>query len=118
LVRNLALALKALRGGMIIKNLIVVDDDIDVHNMNEVLWAWCVRFQPSKDITIIPNTQGVFLDPSEKWTGMGRGTSSFAIYDCTEKPAPYDEGFKRGRAIPSPEIMKKVEANWKNYGFK
>jgi len=118
LVRNLGMAVKGVQAGRLIKNLIIVDDDIDVHNLQDVLWAWCVRFQPAKDITIVPNTIGVFLDPSERWLGMGRGTTSYAIYDCTEKPAPFDEGYKRGRATPNPDTVKKVMDNWKNYGFR
>jgi UbiD family decarboxylase len=34
---------------------IIVDKDIDITNMNEVVWALCTRCSPERDITIIPN---------------------------------------------------------------
>ncbi len=115
---KLGMAMKGTQAAMILKNLIVVDDDIDVHSVDEVLWAFSVKFQPAKDIKVISPTMGVVLDPSEPWLGYGAGYSSFAIYDCTEKPPPYDEGYKRGRALPPEEAMEKVLKNWENYGFK
>lgn len=122
LAKKVGMAMKSTQAAMILKNLIVVDDDVDVHNTDEVLWAFSVKYQPARDITVISDTMGVNLDPSEPWMGgalgfNGPGHSSFAIYDCTEKPAPYDEGFKRGRALPPGDAMEKVLKNWEKYGF-
>lgn len=122
LARKVGMAMKGTQAAMIMKNLIIVDDDVDVHNTEEVLWAFSVKFQPARDITVISDTMGVNLDPSELWMGGGLGIngpghSSFAIYDCTEKPAPYDEGYKRGRALPPADVMEKVLKNWEKYGF-
>jgi len=122
LAKKAGMATKFTQAGQILKNLFVVDSDVDVHNIDEVLWAFCVKFQPGRDITVVKDTMGVNLDPSELWMGgeLGfttPGHSSFAIYDCTEKMAPYDEGYKRGRALPPQRMMDKALANWEKYGF-
>ncbi|SPD72416.1 conserved hypothetical protein [uncultured Desulfobacterium sp.] len=122
LAKKAGMAMKFTQAGQIVKNLFIVDDDVDVHNIDEVLWAFCVKFQPGRDITVVTDTMGVNLDPSEQWMGGALGFnqpghSSFAIYDCTEKMPPYDEGYKRGRALPPKEMMDKVLANWDKYGF-
>lgn len=47
------------------KNVFVFDDDIDVFNPTEILWALATRVQPHLQISIIqPLLQGNFLDPS------------------------------------------------------
>ncbi len=47
-----------------IKHAIVVDDDIDIHNDDEVLWAISTRVQADKDIFTIPEARSSVLDPS------------------------------------------------------
>jgi len=46
------------------KIVVIVDDDIDVFNENEVLWAVATRMQPGKGVHIIMGTRGTPLDPS------------------------------------------------------
>lgn len=46
------------------KYCIVVDEDIDVRNWDQVLWAMYTRVQPEKDILIFPTMVGSPLDPS------------------------------------------------------
>ncbi|TDA63836.1 MAG: hypothetical protein D9V47_14695, partial [Clostridia bacterium] len=118
LAKRVGMAVKAVQAGRILKNLFIVDDDIDIQDTNEVLWAFTVKFQPLKDIHVIGPTTGVVLDPSELSLGLGAGYSSFAIYDCTEPIAPYDEPYQRGLAIPAREVMEGVESKWQLYGFK
>ncbi|MBI2849185.1 MAG: UbiD family decarboxylase [Chloroflexi bacterium] len=54
---------------------ITVDDDIDIHDMEKVLWAVTTRARMDEDVIIIPRLAGAGLDPSAKeWgttTGMG-----------------------------------------------
>jgi 2,5-furandicarboxylate decarboxylase 1 len=47
-----------------IKQVIVVDDDVDVHDPTSVEWAVATRFQASKDIVILAGALGSKLDPS------------------------------------------------------
>ena len=60
--RNLILALLAL--GIGLKQVTVVDDDIDIRNATEVEWALSTRMQPDRDVIIIPRLACSTLDPS------------------------------------------------------
>ena len=46
------------------KWVIVVDDDIDVHDTEKVMWACITRSQPAEDTIIVPGVAGGPLDPS------------------------------------------------------
>ena len=46
------------------KWVIVVDDDIDVHDTERVMWAMITRGQPAADVIIVPGVAGGPLDPS------------------------------------------------------
>ena len=54
-----------------IKHVVVVDDDIDVHNAEDVEWAIATRVQGDKDIIIIPGARAKPLDPSLSVTSPG-----------------------------------------------
>jgi UbiD family decarboxylase len=60
--RNVILALLAL--GIGVKQVTVVDEDIDVYDPLEVEWALSTRMQPDRDIIIIPRLACSTLDPS------------------------------------------------------
>jgi UbiD family decarboxylase len=47
-----------------LKLVIIVDEDIDVHNEKEVLWALANRLQGDKGIFVVPGCMGMLLDPS------------------------------------------------------
>jgi UbiD family decarboxylase len=46
------------------KHVIVVDDDVDITNDEEVLWAVATRVQADRDVMILPEMMGTLLDPS------------------------------------------------------
>jgi 4-hydroxy-3-polyprenylbenzoate decarboxylase/2,5-furandicarboxylate decarboxylase 1 len=46
------------------KWVITVDDDIDVHDSEQVLWAAITRGQPAEDLITVPGVAGGPLDPS------------------------------------------------------
>ncbi|MBI2954036.1 MAG: UbiD family decarboxylase [Chloroflexi bacterium] len=100
LVEKVGMAMKAVKGGMTVKNLLIFDDTIDIRNLNEIMWAFSVKFQPARDIVIIPRSITTPLDPSSPSLGYGPGVSSVAIYDCTEPGPPYDEPYRRQIALP------------------
>lgn len=56
-----------------IKQVIVVDEDVDVHDPRAVEWAVATRFQAGKDLVVLPGALGSKLDPSaddglsDKW---------------------------------------------------
>jgi 2,5-furandicarboxylate decarboxylase 1 len=57
-------ALMAALSVMEMKHVVVVDDDIDIHDPVEVEWAIATRVQGDRDIMIMPNTRSKPLDPS------------------------------------------------------
>lgn len=64
-----------------LKLVVVVDEDIDIYNEQEVLWAIATRMQPDRDVNIIKNVFCNRLDPS----AYGEGTSAKIIIDATKK---------------------------------
>jgi 2,5-furandicarboxylate decarboxylase 1 len=54
-----------------IKHVVVVDDDIDVHNAMDVEWAIATRVQGDKDVIVIPGARAKPLDPSLAVTPPG-----------------------------------------------
>jgi 2,5-furandicarboxylate decarboxylase 1 len=49
-----------------IKQVVVVDEDVDIHNPTEVEWAVATRFQADRDLIVVSNAQGSKLDPSSR----------------------------------------------------
>ena len=91
------------------KEVIVVDDDIDITRSEEVEWAMMTRVQPHRDIFTLSNCQGTRLDPSSDPDGV----SGKLFIDATKK-----KDFKGPVAEPTKEMMQRVEARWKEYGLK
>lgn len=48
-----------------VKNVFVVDADVDPFNEQEVMWAFATRVQADQDVDIIKNVKGNTLDPSQ-----------------------------------------------------
>ena len=94
--------LGAFAGHYDVKHVIVVDEDVDIHNPAEVEWAVATRFQADRDLVIVPESQGSKLDPSTR-----NGVGAKMGMDAT-KPLDADEmKFKRIR-VPGEE---KVDLN-------
>jgi 4-hydroxy-3-polyprenylbenzoate decarboxylase len=53
------------------KFLILVDDDIDVRNWDDVMWAVATRSDPSRDLVTIPDTPIDYLDFASPREGLG-----------------------------------------------
>ncbi len=51
------------------KKVIVVDDDIDIHDDKQVEWAVATRFQPDRDLVVFKDQKGSSLDPSSSVPG-------------------------------------------------
>ncbi|MDP2726733.1 MAG: UbiD family decarboxylase, partial [Dehalococcoidia bacterium] len=96
--------------GYLGRYIVVVDDDIDVSDLNEVLWAMCTRVDPVKDIEIIKGCWSGPLDPiisvDEK------GLSSRAIINAC-RPMSWIDSFPRVVGA-SPELVEKTVAKWKD----
>jgi 2,5-furandicarboxylate decarboxylase 1 len=95
--------LGAFAGHYDVKQVIVVDDDVDIHNPAEVEWAVATRFQADCDLVVIPNSQGSKLDPSTR-DGVGAKMG----LDATKPLAAAEMVFKRIR-VPGEE---RVDLDW------
>lgn len=78
-----------------LKLVIVVDDDVDVHDDSEVLWAMATRMQADEDIDIIRHAMGAILDPSNH-----AGMTSKMIIDATRPSAD----FAQRHTLPSDAV--------------
>lgn len=65
-----------------LKTVIAVDEDIDVTDDSQVMWALATHFQPHKDLLIIEGLPGNALDPS----ASSVGTTSRMGLDATRGP--------------------------------
>lgn len=73
------------------KTVVVVDDDVDIYNEREVMWAISTRMIADEDLLILPGIKGAHLDPvsyNEGRTGRGPMTTRLII-DAT-KPVEKD----------------------------
>ena len=96
------------------KIIVVVDHDVNVHDMNEVIWAITTRADPSRDTIIIDNTPTDTLDPASPRVNLG---SKLGI-DATQKTK--EEGFEREiqEQVKTDDITKKmVDSKWSSYGL-
>jgi 2,5-furandicarboxylate decarboxylase 1 len=91
----------ALTADFRIKHVWVVDDDVDVYNDEEIIWAMATRFQGDEDLVMIRNMMGSELDPSVKVGNL----STKIGFDCT-KPAPPQKYEKRVQI--SREVLERV----------
>ncbi len=97
-----------LRQFMYTKFVIVVDDDVDVRNWQDVIWAMTTRMDPARDLTILENTPIDYLDFASPVSGLG----SKVGFDATNK-WPGETNREWGRTIVmSPEVVKKVDQMW------
>jgi 4-hydroxy-3-polyprenylbenzoate decarboxylase len=60
-----------LRQFMYTKFIVVVDDDVDVRDWKEVVWAITTRMDPVRDVTLVENTPIDYLDFASPVSGLG-----------------------------------------------
>lgn len=102
-----------LRQFMYTKFVIVVDDDINIRDWKEVIWAISTRVDPARDMTIVENTPIDYLDFASPVSGLG---SKLGL-DATNKwPGETDREW--GEVIEMDQkVVEKVDKNWKKYGL-
>jgi 4-hydroxy-3-polyprenylbenzoate decarboxylase len=97
-----------LRQFMYTKFVIVVDDDVNVRDWQDVIWAMTTRMDPARDLTILENTPIDYLDFASPVSGLG----SKVGFDATNK-WPGETTREWGRTIVmTPEVIKKVDEMW------
>jgi 4-hydroxy-3-polyprenylbenzoate decarboxylase len=102
-----------LRQFMYTKFVIVTDDDINVRDWQDVIWAISTRMDPARDCTIIENTPIDYLDFASPVSGLG----SKIGFDATNK-WPSETSREWGRPIDmSPEVKARVDSLWIELGI-
>ncbi|MCF8006308.1 MAG: 4-hydroxy-3-polyprenylbenzoate decarboxylase [Methylovulum sp.] len=97
-----------LRQFMYTKFVIIVDDDINVRNWEDVIWAITTRMDPVRDLTLLENTPIDYLDFASPVSGLG----SKVGFDATNKwPGETTREWGRPMAM-STDIIQKVDAMW------
>lgn len=98
---------------MYVKYIVVVDDDIDVHNWADVAWALATRVDPARDTVIIEDTPIDYLDFSSPVLELG---SKMGI-DATMKRPP-EVTREWGRKVEMDKrIVELVDKRWEEYGL-
>ena len=102
-----------LRQFMYTKFIVVCDDDIDVRNWKEVVWAITTRVDPVRDTFIAEHTPIDYLDFASPVAGLG---SKMGI-DATHK-WPGETARRWGRPIVmDAEVKRRVDTMWRNLGL-
>lgn len=122
----------AFAGHYDVKQVIVVDTDVDVHDPQQVEWAVATRFQADRDLMVVAGAQGSVLDPS---TTVGRdgpngepapaycqGISAKMGLDATKPVAYHGHVFTKVR-VPGEEsvdlareVVAGARIDWNNPG--
>ena len=102
-----------LRQFMYTKFVIVVDDDVNIRQWEDVIWAITTRMDPIRDTVLIDNTPIDYLDFASPVSGLG---SKMGL-DATNKwKGETERGW--GTAITmSAEVKKKVDELWQELGI-
>ena len=102
-----------LRQFMYTKFVIVVDDDIDIRDWKEVIWALTTRVDAARDTVIVENTPIDYLDFASPVSGLG---SKMGI-DATNK---WKGETSRDWGIPiqrDPKVVARIDQLWKDLGL-
>lgn len=96
------------QGAYLGRIVVVVDDDVDVTDLQEVIWAVCTRHDPERDAQILTRTTSGNLDPAIE--PGNKGYNSRLIIDATR---PWEWRDKFPEAIgPEPDEKRAVREAW------
>jgi 4-hydroxy-3-polyprenylbenzoate decarboxylase len=102
-----------LRQFMYTKFIVVCDEDIDVRDWKEVVWAITTRVDPARDTTVVQNTPIDYLDFASPVAGLG---AKLGI-DATNK-WPGETARRWGRPIVmDAEVRRRIDALWPKLGL-
>jgi len=102
-----------LRQFMYTKFIVVCDEDIDVRNWKEVVWAISTRVDPARDLLIAESTPIDYLDFASPVAGLG---SKLGV-DATNK-WPGETARRWGRTIVmDAEVKRRVDSMWRELGL-
>jgi UbiD family decarboxylase len=91
------------------KYIVVTDEDVDVTNLEHLLWAWLTRTDPKESIQFIERSWDSVADPAlpPERRAVRDMTHSVAIVDAC-KPFHWRDKFPPTN-VPSPEVTRKAQ---------
>jgi 4-hydroxy-3-polyprenylbenzoate decarboxylase len=102
-----------LRQFMYTKFILVTDDDVNVRDWKEVIWAMTTRVDPARDVLLVENTPIDYLDFASPVSGLG---SKMGI-DATNK-WPGETTREWGTPIAmDADVQRRVDALWQRLGL-
>ena len=110
------------------KNIIIVDEDIDIYDFEAIDWAFAHRFNPQEDILIIPGMPGTVIDPvippeQRDLVKFGGGISHRMIIDATRtfafgrRPEWGNDFYPPVAYKLATEDQHRVEERWKEFNL-
>ena len=102
-----------LRQFMYTKFVIVTDDDVNVRDWNDVIWAMTTRMDPARDTTIIENTPIDYLDFASPVSGLG----SKMGMDATNKWKGETDREWGEPIVMDEDVKKRVDDMWDELGI-
>ncbi len=102
-----------LRQFMYTKWIIVVDDDIDIRDWKDVMWAVSTRMDPVRDITMVENTPIDYLDFASPESGLGGKVG----LDATNKLPPETHREWGHKIAMDPAVVELVTKKWPKLGL-
>jgi 2,5-furandicarboxylate decarboxylase 1 len=93
----------------IVKNAVIVDDDIDIYNPREIDWALAYRFQPDKDLILLSAVRGSPIDPTAHISDYTSITSKMGL-DAT---VPIESGDEFEKIKIPANVREKVSSVFK-----
>jgi 4-hydroxy-3-polyprenylbenzoate decarboxylase len=102
-----------LRQFMYTKFVVVVDEDINIRDWEDVIWAITTRMDPIRDTVMIDNTPIDYLDFASPVAGLG---SKMGL-DATNKMAGETEREWGSTITMSDEVKTRVDSLWQDLGI-
>jgi len=97
-----------LRQFMYTKFIIVCDDDVDVRDWKEVIWAVTTRVDPARDTLLAENTPIDYLDFASPVSGLG---SKLGIDATSKWPAETSRHWGRP-IVMDPAVKRRIDEIW------
>jgi len=120
LARDVGNTIWAHKIGTFMPKILLVEDNIDITDINALMWTFSVKCHPEKGVVFFKDTKVITLSPYLYPEEKKSARSTTVVYDCTwpseweQETTPENASFK---TMWSKEIQEKVLQNWSNYGL-
>jgi UbiD family decarboxylase len=107
--KQVAMATRHVIGAGMSRYIIVVEEDIDVTDMSDVLWALTTRSDPERHIDVVRRTKSSLIDPIIRKPAEVYMSSTALIEAC--RPFEWKDDFPQAVGF-SPEVTGKMMVRW------